>query len=101
MSRPFQEVVGSCRQLGVSIARTQSVHGLFFATRLITCREDFELVHAPWSLVVLEAVVHGLGRKLLDLIPLSLLQPLSKGRAVQRTLKLKTPLEPQTESLTS
>ena len=39
--------------------------------------------------------------ELLVLTPLSSLQPLSKGRAVQRTLKLKTPLEPQTKSFTA
>ena len=50
------------------------------------------------DILVLEAVVQGLGRKLWVLTPLSLLQLLSKGRAVHRTLKLETPLDPQTES---
>ena len=51
--------------------------------------------------MVLKAVVQGLGRKLWVLTPLSLLQPISKGRAVHRTLKLETPLEPQRESFTA
>ena len=97
MSRPCQEVVGSCRQVGKRQLHARTL----FATRLVTCREDFQLVHAPWTTVVLEAVVQGLGRKLLVLTQLSLLQPLSKGRAVHLTLKLETPVEPQTDSFTA
>ena len=104
VSRPLQKVVGSCRQLGkrqLHAARLCTETPTRFATRLITCREDFDLVHAPWSSVFLDAVVQGLGRKLLVLIPLSFLQPLSKGRAVHLTLKLETHLEPQTDSFTA
>ena len=101
VSRPLQKVVGSCRQLGkrqLQAPRLCTETVTRFAKRLMTCREDSELVHAPWTLVVLEAVVQGLGRKLWVFTPVSLLQPLLKGRAVHRTLKLETLEEPQTES---
>ena len=102
----FKRWCGSCRQLGKRQFHAARLcckeTPTRFATILITCRVDFDLVHAPWSLVVLEAVVQGLGRKLLVLIPTQFfLQPLSKGRTVHLTLKLETPLEPQTDSITA